>query len=297
MTAAAHRHSALRFWLAAFAAVEAGALIAIVVGWTPGRAVVAAVGLGLGAVAAVATVILMGTTRPIGRRLGTAMSLALMVSLLVPMASGSIADPTQVRVPDLSLSVTCTVAPDAQTVTADVAFSWQRLDLWPAGAAGSSGIDELAVYAQLPEWIDAELGMPVEAGGPMPLVSLESMDSGPWPASSMDPVSQTLDGRPVGGLITTAASADYIFGPGTGSSPVAVNTRIVNAALRAGGRYAVISTFQRNADYSPERSSRDMLPTLVVEYRHLQRFTVQAFGSCADPSRTWPGRSEEWQRY
>ena len=297
MTAAAHRHSALRFWLAAFAAVEAGALIAIVVGWTPGRAVVAAVGLGLGAVAAVAAVILMGTTRPIGRRLGTAMSLALMVSLLVPMASGSIDDPTQVRVPDLSLSVTCTAAPDAQTVTADVAFSWQRLDLWPAGAAGSSGVDQLAVYAQLPEWIDAELGMPLQAGGPMPLVSLESTDPGPWAASSMDPGSQALDGHPVGGLITTATSANSILGPGTGSSPGASSINIVNAALRAGGQYALAWTFQRNADYSPETPNRDMLPTLVVEYRHLQRFTVQAFGSCADPSRTWPGRSAEWQQY
>ncbi len=298
MTPAAHRHSTLRFWLAVVAAVEAGALIAFVGGWTPGRAAVAGVGLGLGAVAALTAVILMGTTRPICRWLGAAMRLALLFSVLAPMAAGSISDPTQVRIPDLTLSVTCTVAPDAQTVTADVAFSWQRLDLWPAGAAGSSGIDQLAIYAQLPEWIDAELGMPPQAGGPLPLVSLQGMDPGPWAASSMDPDSQTLDGRPVGGLITTAAtSADLIFGPGPGSASGANSIDIVNAALRAGGRYALTWTFQRDPDYAPDTSSRDMLPTFVVEYGHLQRFTVQAYGSCADPSRTWPDRSAEWLQY
>ena len=301
MTPAAHRNSDLRFSLAVFAAVEAGALIAIVGGWTPGRAAVAAVGLGLGAVAALVAVILMGTTRAIGRWLAAAITALLVASCLVPMAAGSISDPTQARVPDLSLSVTCTIAPDAQTVTANVAFSWRKLDLWPAGPTGGSGIDQLAVYAQLPEWIAGELDMPPQPGGPMPPVSISSLDPGPWTALSMDPVSQTLDGRPVGGLITTAATAatpaDRVFGSGSGSAPGAGGINVVNATLRAGGQYALAWTFERNPDYAPEKSNREMLPTFVVEYRHLQRFTVQAFGSCADPSRTWPGRSAEWQRY
>jgi len=52
MTPAAHRHSTLRFGLAVAAAVEAGALIALVGAWTPGRAAIAGVALGLGAIAA-----------------------------------------------------------------------------------------------------------------------------------------------------------------------------------------------------------------------------------------------------
>ena len=52
MTQAAHRRSTLRFWLAVVAALEAGDAIAIVGGWTPGRAAVAAVALGAGGTAA-----------------------------------------------------------------------------------------------------------------------------------------------------------------------------------------------------------------------------------------------------
>jgi hypothetical protein len=166
MTPAAHRHSTLRFWLAVAAAVEAGALIAIVPTWTPGRAAIAGVALGLGAGAALIAVILMGTTRPIGRWLGAAITVALAASCLAPMAASSMADPTQARIPDLTLSVTCTVSPDAQSVTAQAEFSWQRLDLWPAGAAGESGTDSLVVSAQLPEWIGNELNwvQPAAAG-------------------------------------------------------------------------------------------------------------------------------------
>jgi hypothetical protein len=40
-----------------------------------------------------------------------------------------------------------------------------------------------------------------------------------------------------------------------------------------------------------------LLPIVVVEYSHLERFMVQAFGSCADPSHTWPDRFAEWLGY
>jgi hypothetical protein len=86
MTQAAHRRSTLRFWLAVAAAVEAGDLIAIVGAWTPGRAASRGVALGLGGSAAFAAVILMGTTRPIGRWLGATIRLVLVASL--PGADG-----------------------------------------------------------------------------------------------------------------------------------------------------------------------------------------------------------------
>ena len=154
---AAHRYSALRFCLAVVAAMEAGAALAIVPVWTPGRAAVAGVALGLGAMAAVTAVILMGTKRPIGKWLQVAIAVALIGSWWAPTFANSMADPTQARIPDLTLSVTCTVSPDAQSVTAQAEFSWQRLDLWPAGLTGASGTDSLVVSAQLPEWIDNEL--------------------------------------------------------------------------------------------------------------------------------------------
>ncbi len=298
MTAEAHRQSTLRFWLAVVAALEAGDLIALVLGWTPGRAAVAGVGLGLGASAALAAVILMGTTRPIGRWLGVAISVVLVLSFLVPLAAFSWADPTQARIPDLTLSVTCTAAPDAQTVAADVTFSWHKLDLWPAGAAGSTGIDQLAVYAELPGWIDAELGMPPQPGGPMPPVSLQSMEPGPWVTSSMDPAAQTLDGRPVGGWITpTETGLDLAIGPVSGGGSGSAAVRIMNAALQVGGHYGLAWTFQRNPDYEPDTLSQDMLPIFVAEYDHLQRFTVEAFASCGNPSQAFPNRSAEWLQY
>jgi len=40
-----------------------------------------------------------------------------------------------------------------------------------------------------------------------------------------------------------------------------------------------------------------VLPVFVVEYQHLTRFTVQALGSCADPSHALPNRSAEWLQY
>jgi hypothetical protein len=295
MTPAAHRHSTLRFWLAVAAAVEAGALIAIVPTWTPGRAAIAGVALGLGAGAALIAVILMGTTRPIGRWLGAAITVALAASCLAPMAASSMADPTQARIPDLTLSVTCTVSPDAQSVTAQAEFSWQRLDLWPAGAAGESGTDSLVVSAQLPEWIGNELNW-VQPYGPPPLVGVSNYTPGPWPAPS-SPDSLTRDGRPSGTWATTAEpQSGSIVGPQSpmsGSATVGIR----NSALQAGGRYDVAWTFPRNPDYEPDKSSLDMLPIFVVDYRHLGRFTVQAYGSCADQGWVWPNRSEGWLNY
>ena len=295
MTPAAHRHSTLRFWLAVAAAVEAGALIAIVPTWTPGRAAIAGVALGLGAGAALIAVILMGTTRPIGRWLGAAITVALAASCLAPMAASSMADPTQARIPDLTLSVTCTVSPDAQSVTAQAEFSWQRLDLWPAGLAGSSGTDSLVVSAQLPEWIDTELNW-MPPYGPPPLIDVSSYTPGPWPAPS-SPDSLTRDGRPSGTWATTAEpQSGSIVGPQSpmsGSATVGIR----NSALQAGGRYDVAWTFPRNPDYEPDKSSLDMLPIFVVDYRHLGRFTVQAYGSCADQGWVWPNRSEGWLNY
>ena len=295
MTPAAHRHSTLRFWLAVAAAVEAGALIALVGTWTPGRAAIAGVALGLGAGAALIAVILMGTTRPIGRWLGAAIRVALVASCLAPMAASSMADPTQARIPDLTLSVTCTVSPDAQSVTAQAEFSWQRLDLWPAGLAGSSGTDSLVVSAQLPEWIDTELNW-MPPYGPPPLIDVSSYTPGPWPAPS-SPDSLTRDGRPSGTWATTAEpQSGSIVGPQSPMSGSA-GVSIRNSVLQAGGRYDAAWTFPRNPDYEPDKSSLDILPIFVVEYRHLGRFTVQAYGSCADQSWVWPNRSEGWLNY
>ena len=293
---AAHRYSALRFCLAVVAAMEAGAALAIVPVWTPGRAAVAGVALGLGAMAAVTAVILMGTKRPVGKWLQVAIAVALIGSWWAPTFANSMADPTQARIPDLTLSVTCTVSPDAQSVTAQAEFSWQRLDLWPAGLTGASGTDSLVVSAQLPEWIDNELNW-MPPYGPPPLVGVSNSTPGPWPAPS-SPGSLTRDGRPSGTWATTAEpQSGSVLGPQSGSAPGSAVVSIRNVALEVGGHYVPTWTFQRNPDYEPDKSSLDMLPIFIVEYRHLGRFTVQAFGSCADRSRVWPNRSEGWLDY
>jgi hypothetical protein len=293
---AAHRHGVLRIGLAVVAAAEAGALLAIAPAWTPGRAAVAGVALLLGASAALAAVIILGTTRPIGRWLGAAIAIALIGSWWAPTFANSMADPTQARIPDLTLSVTCTVSPDAQSVTAQAEFSWQRLDLWPAGLTGASGTDSLVVSAQLPEWIDNELNW-MPPYGPPPLVGVSNSTPGPWPAPS-SPDSLTRDGRPSGTWATTAEpqsglNAGPQLGGGSGSAVVSIR----NVALEVGGHYVLTWTFQRNPDYEPDKSNLDMLPIFIVEYRHMGRFTVQAYGSCADRSRVWPNRSEGWLDY
>jgi hypothetical protein len=292
---AAHRHGVLRIGLAVVAAAETGALLAIASAWTPGRAAVAGVALALGAIAALAAVIILGTTRPIGRWLGTAIAIALIGSWWAPASATKMGDPTQARIPDLTLSVACTVSPDTQSVTAQAEFSWQRLDLWPAGLAGSSGTDSLVVSAQLPEWIDNELNW-MPPYGPPPLVGVSNYTPGPWPAPS-SPDSLTRDGRPSGTWATTAEpQSGSIVGPQSPMSGSA-GVSIRNVALEVGGHYVLTWTFQRNPDYEPDKSNLDMLPIFIVEYRHMGRFTVQAYGSCADRSRVWPNRSEGWLDY
>ena len=72
---------------------------------------------------------------------------------------------------------------------------------------------------------------------------------------------------------------------------------IANGTTRAGARYGATWTFQRNLDVELQKPITDLLPLFMVEYGHRDRFTVQAFGSCGDPGRTWPNRSVEWSRY
>ena len=274
---AAHRNGALRIALSAVAAVEVGAILTVIQIWTPGRAAVAGVAFGVGAIAALVAVVVMGTTRPIGSWLRAAIAVALIASLLVPGAARSMADPTQATIPDLRLSVTCSVAPDSQSLTVQANYSWQRVDLWPAGPGGPGGTDSIVVSAELPEWILPELdATPPPGGPPMWLGGGGGSAYIYWSMAS-------LDERPLNVL------------PVPSSSYTALT--VSDAALRAGDRYRATWTFARDFEQPPPgKTLADMMPIFGVEYRHMYRFSVEAFVSCADPGRSWPNRWITWNQ-
>jgi hypothetical protein len=290
----AHRNSALRICLSVVAAIEAGAIVVIVPAWTPGRAAFAGVALGLGALAALTAVVLMGTRRPIGNVLRAVMAIALFGSWLGPTEAAMMEDPTQARIPDLELSVTCSVSPDMQSVVATAEFRGQRLDLGP-GLAAAPGIDSLAVYAELPEAIRNELDMPLQAGGPRGLVGGGGSGTGYWSIDDrLD--SMTLNGRPSQRWAAPAGpetGLSMAWSPGMQSW---TQVTIKNAELQAGARYGATWTFLRNPD-APQLTLDKLLPIFMVEYRHLDRFAVQAFGPCGNSSRSWPNRSTDWRGY
>ena len=269
----AHRNTGLRIALAAVAAAEAGAALTIVQLWTPGRAAVAGVALGLGAIAALVAVVVMGTARPIGSWLRASITVVLIGSCLLPYAARSATDPTQATIPDLQLSVACTVAPDAQSVTATVEYVWRQVDLWPAGLAGARGTDSIQVSAELPEWIVSEL----DAAPPSIWLGGGGTATGYWSIAS-------LDERPFGVLPVLSS----------GNATLTVS----DAMLRAGDRYRATWTFARDFEQPPPgKTLADMMPIFVVEYGHMYRFRVEAFGSCGDASRSWPNRSITWNQY
>jgi hypothetical protein len=287
----AHRNSALRIGLAVVAAVEAGAIVVIVPAWTPGRAAFAGVALGLGALAAFTAVVLMGTRHPIGNVLRAVMVVALFGSWWAPTEATMMDDPTQARIPDLELTVTCTVAPDMQSVVATAEFRWQRLDLGP-GLAAAPGVDSLAVYAELPEALLNELDMPLQAGGPRGLVGGGGSGTGYWSVDDRFN-SITLNGRPSQRWAGPAGPESELSMPW---SPGMTQITINNAELRAGASYGASWTFLPNSD-APGTTLDKLRPIFMVEYRHLGRFAVQAFGACGNSSRSWPNRSTDWSAY
>ena len=157
--------------------------MAVVPAWTPGRAAFAGVALGLGAVAALTALIFMGTRRPIGRVLGGGLAILLLAGGLGSTSAATMADPTQARIRDLELSVTCTVSPDMQSVVAKAEFRWQKLDLGP-GLNAAPGMDSLQMNAELPEYLLPELGAPQPDFGRPRLVEGRNSAGPYWSAAS-----------------------------------------------------------------------------------------------------------------
>jgi hypothetical protein len=298
-----HRRTGLRVCLAVAGALMAGAALTVIPVWTPGRAVPAGVALVLGALAALTAVILLGTTWRIRPWVGAVLAVAIFCGWFVPTEASMAEDPTQVRIPDLDLTVGCTVSPDGETVTAHAEFRWDRLDLWPSGLGNitaGQGTDSLVVSAPLPEWIQIELEY-VPLPNP-PTVSGITISNGPWTPPSQ-PDQLALDGRPslatwATPWVPTAQSSFF----GMNTTPEAAGLAISNSALRPAATYGATWTFRRNWDYAggivPANASNwELLPIFMVEYTHLNRFKVQAFGSCSDPERTYPPRGEFWFLY
>jgi hypothetical protein len=285
----AHRHGALRTCLALVAAMQAGAILVNAPTWTPGRAAVAVAALGLGALAALTAVVLMGTRRPIGKALAALLAVALAGSWLGPTWAATMRDPTQARIPDLELSVRCEVSADMQSVTAIGEFRWHEVDLGP-GLAAPADTDSLAIGVSLPESLLPKL----QAAPPDASPGLVRAD---WSAARY-----WQTGVRRGPLTTDGRPSWPWYGGGTGSSDYRPNDYwdqlgIGNGALRAGAHYSATWTLKRNHYSGAPTMTADQLPIFMVEYRHRQRFAVQAFGSCADPNRSWPNRFVEWSVY
>ena len=285
---AAHRHVPLRFCLALVAAMEAGAILVNAPAWTPGRAAVAVAALGLGALAALTAVVLMGTRRPIGKVLGALLAVALAGSWLGPPWAATMRDPTQARVPDLELSVRCEVSSDMQSVTAIGEFRWRKVDLGP-GLAAAPGMDSLGLYVSQPESLLPKL----QAAPPDASPGLVRTD---WSAAHFwgrgiwrGPL--TTDGRPSWPSNGTGTEWDFL------SDGYWAQLSIGDSALRAGTLYSATWSLKRNFYSGAPTMTADQLPIFMVEYRHRRRFAVQAFGSCGDPTRTWPNRSVQWEQY
>jgi hypothetical protein len=270
------------------AAAEIGLALGLAPGMTPGRAVAVAACL---CISSAATLVLMELSGTRFRRL-TAL-VAAFAFAIGPLA-GSLAagpsDPTQARPSDLDLQVSCNVSADQQTITAQVSFVWDRVDLTIPGTNAGPGYDVVGLYPQALVEEQPSLDIPY-SNPPLANISLQT----PYPWSQDGPWDLSVDGRPDGGFGRSAQVYD-----GRDLVPSFVNPGenlldVPSATLEAGHTYSTHWTFTYHPDASDSLPADQLI--LIADYGHARRFVAQAFAECGPSPKPHPQRSETFAQY
>jgi hypothetical protein len=274
---------ALRSAFAIVAALETGYLLAVVAGWTPLRAAIAAFALIVGATAASVVVFLLGRGVKLGLPAAMLLAAAVIAGPIGPAAAVRASDPTQTRPADLALSIACAPSADGKMVTVRVSYRWLRKDLLEHGLASPSGAgpDELMVAAVVVGSVpDHFLGAPGKSvAGPF------EPELAQWAANF---ATAAANETPPPGFIANMGdpfTADWHPAIQDRGWPMATFAA-VDPSARTGTEYSASGSFV--AMYQATAP----LPLIYVEFRHAHRFTVGSFGSCASASLTY-GRVEQ----
>jgi hypothetical protein len=270
---------------------EIGYLAATVLGLTPVRALFTALGLGVGSAAAL---LIAFNWDSLARRSGLRRWLpALLVLALIAgplVALSEVGDPTQVRPPDLSLSVVCRPAADGKSLTAHVEFRWSKTDLWPNGIGRDPVHDLIGLEPRY------TFGVPDRA----PEIGSGYSFAEWWLLSG--PHDLAVDGLPDAGFGRPAQSSDpdylvaVMYQLGYGGSQLEVS----QAAVQPGHVYAADWTFGlgewaqlgiADGSVKPEELGVDRV-FLVADYGHAKRFVTHAYSACAAPSKTYTIQTE-----
>jgi hypothetical protein len=269
------------------AAAEIGLALGLAPGMTPGRAVAVAVCL---CVASAATLALMELSAMRFRRLATLVAaIAFAIGPLVGSVAAVSSDPTQARPSDLDLQVSCSVSADQQTITAQVSFVWNRVDLTIPGTNTGPGYDVVGVYPQVLAERQSSLDLPYPDP---PLVNLSWQTPYPWSQDALWDLK--VDGRPDGGFGRSALVYD-----GRDLVPSFVNPGenlldLPGSTLEAGHTYSAQWRFTYHPDVSALPADQLIL---IAEYGHARRFVAQAFAECGPSPKSHPQRSETFVQY
>ena len=206
-------------------------------------------------------------SRPVGRAVGAALALSLLLRLAVPPLLTALPDPTQAGSADMVLeaSMRCDrgdiepeiglVARDVQRVTLVADMTWRRGDLLPMGLAGlfhQSDYGDSAGFRLL----DASPDAPIPA----------------WLLADNDvQVVDAATGQTAGWFGSTAPSVELL--PDTiGSFTIGIDS----SAIRAG------HTLRATWVLSPTSDGDAVWPRVEVAYAHLDRFLVAGTLSCGE---------------
>ena len=223
-------------------------------------------------------------SRPLGKLLGPLVALTVAAGLILPFAAPILPDPTQVgpRDLDLRLSVACTRDAGGYVTALDVTteFRWDRLDLLPSGIKG--GLKTLAgrdtggdglVYGVLPgvgshldefngKWLDPPSDYSI-AMWPWGNATLEELrDNGAV-------VGSWQWGGPEPQLAETTGRIGY------------ADIETISASMLQAGHQLAFR--QRVLPSSMAGASADRDPLIFIRYQHLDRFVVEAVGTCERP--------------
>jgi hypothetical protein len=272
------------------AAAEIGLALGLAPGMTPGRAVAVAMSL---CVASAATLALMELSAMRFRRFRRLTTVVAAVAFAIGPLAGSVAagssDPTQARPSDLDLQVSCSVSADQQTITAQVSFVWQRVDLTIPGTNTGPGYDVVGVYPQA--LVEQQPSLDIPYPNP-PLVNLSWQTPYPW--SQDGPWGLSVDGRPDGGFGRGALVYD-----GRDLVPSFVNPGenlldLPSSTLEAGHTYSAQWRFTYHPDVFALPADQLIL---IADYGHARRFVAQAFAECGPSPKAHSQRTETFAQY
>jgi hypothetical protein len=224
------------------------------------------------------------SSRPISRKLGAVLIVAVVLGQTVPLVAPALPDPTQVSAADLDLSVSAVCTRDAAgLVTAmDVTaqYRWNRVDLFPYGLGGRPDLDYadgLALLARSGDGqrLDEYKGLWLEPSDSLVRqADWQGFIPNEWPEIARDGVSLGNDGA-LSPFATARMEPNPIPSAADFSNLLAAVE--LPATPRSGSSYVIHARYEWHSGSSV---SPDSDPLVVVRYRHLDRFTVQALASC-----------------